>query len=399
MIKLAMSLNSPDPLHFPGLAEIERIAALQDPVLRNLQITQCYHELSQALAERITPGANWCTFATWASKQAGQTIRKEDLKRLLEDRLRTSPEALQAQQTFVAAADASPAQSTSLGLLGLETSSFTSAIDLASQAVGRGNLKVFAEIGREFARFCTACLPDSQPDQGNIEAFCQLLREGDPPEGQRYLYQAFKHYYLAQFTGDERLRAQLVLLANLEIGFHEQTRLQPEIAESLDAGLISALQFTRQLLATLFPFGGWLAFAQLYLRRLLGRPAQLDQAIQALLAIVRRELHLVITETMMTISLPGGQRLRLGKDLDVAYPADLQTIDQPELEAFLSQVDPTQDSLVDSGALDWADLPDRMNYIAELFRCFQETPNLLGAPYTKQQVADLKAGRLPRGEL
>ena len=51
---------------------------MAEPVVRNLRITQCYHALSAAVAERISPGANWCTFATWASRQAGQTIRGED---------------------------------------------------------------------------------------------------------------------------------------------------------------------------------------------------------------------------------------------------------------------------------------------------------------------------------
>ena len=60
---------------------------MTDPVLRNLYITQCYCELSNAFAKRTGMMSNWCTFATWASKQAGQTIRSEDLKRTLEDLL------------------------------------------------------------------------------------------------------------------------------------------------------------------------------------------------------------------------------------------------------------------------------------------------------------------------
>ena len=35
-----------------SIGEIERIAALSDPVLRNLLITQCYHELALVLGER-----------------------------------------------------------------------------------------------------------------------------------------------------------------------------------------------------------------------------------------------------------------------------------------------------------------------------------------------------------
>jgi hypothetical protein len=63
----------------PTVDEIDRIARLGDPILRNLQITQCYSEISQALAGLTGFSANWCTFATWASKQAGETIREEDL--------------------------------------------------------------------------------------------------------------------------------------------------------------------------------------------------------------------------------------------------------------------------------------------------------------------------------
>ena len=36
----------------PSVADVERITALTDPVVRNLQITQCYHELSLALGTR-----------------------------------------------------------------------------------------------------------------------------------------------------------------------------------------------------------------------------------------------------------------------------------------------------------------------------------------------------------
>ncbi len=68
----------------PSVEDVKRIAAITDPVLRNLHITQCYCELSFAIAQRTGIIANWCTFATWASKQAGQTIRRDDLERTLE---------------------------------------------------------------------------------------------------------------------------------------------------------------------------------------------------------------------------------------------------------------------------------------------------------------------------
>src|SRR5882672_5225622 len=75
-----------------AIDEIYRIARLRDPILRNLQITQSYYELSQSVAGLTGFSANWCTFATWASKQAGQTIRQEDLPQAFEERFYLSAE-------------------------------------------------------------------------------------------------------------------------------------------------------------------------------------------------------------------------------------------------------------------------------------------------------------------
>src|SRR5262249_322956 len=76
----------------PTVADVDRIARGADPVLRNLQITQCYCEISQSATQWTGFSANWCTFATWASKQAGQTIRMEDLIRAFEERFYLSTE-------------------------------------------------------------------------------------------------------------------------------------------------------------------------------------------------------------------------------------------------------------------------------------------------------------------
>jgi hypothetical protein len=39
-------------ISIPTLADIEQTSELENNVIRNLQITQCYHELSKILAER-----------------------------------------------------------------------------------------------------------------------------------------------------------------------------------------------------------------------------------------------------------------------------------------------------------------------------------------------------------
>ncbi len=60
---------------YPTEDQVNKIAAMQDPAARNRQITQTYWDLSAEMGRRILGNANWCTFATWASHQAGVTIR------------------------------------------------------------------------------------------------------------------------------------------------------------------------------------------------------------------------------------------------------------------------------------------------------------------------------------
>src|SRR5882762_8238232 len=138
-----------------AIDEIYRIARLGDPILRNLQITQCYYEISQSVAGLTGFSANWCTFATWASKQAGQTIRQEDLLRAFEERCYLSAEISAALADI-----ASNLESTGAKLQAqlpretiLRILNPAAAFARAGAAVTRGNKKVFEEIGREFARF------------------------------------------------------------------------------------------------------------------------------------------------------------------------------------------------------------------------------------------------------
>lgn len=384
----------------PTLAEVDRIAALSDPVIRNLQITQCYHELAAAMAARVS-GANWCTFATWASKQAGQTIRKEDFARLLENAMRAAAIRAQAAPDVAASAQALGSRQSAAEVQETvwEVINPLAAVDRAADAVGRGNKKVYEEIGREFARFYAACLNDTAFDSERIARFCEGLRPGDPPDGQHYLRQAFTRYYQAFFASDEASRAQWMLLANLEIGFHEQTRLQPEIAEAMNAALIDYKDFRLRLIKALFPQNSWLVRLRLFLLRLLGRPRSFDAVVENLLAEARRLAHLIITEYMMTIGLPHDVILHLGRDLTVEFPPSLKQLTLPDLQALLAKIDPTPDSAHGSGAVDWSSLPDRLHFIVDLFRCYHDTADLLEPPFTAEQVTALKAGRLPDGRM
>ncbi|MEZ4670829.1 MAG: hypothetical protein R3E39_23230 [Anaerolineae bacterium] len=384
----------------PTITDIERIARLADPVLRNLLITQSYHELALAFAARTGLSANWCTFATWASKQAGQTIRKEDVARTLEHIMQTSATA-QAEADIV----------TSAQTLGSDQSAFTiqaalgdvfnpvAAFARASDAVGRGNKKVFEEIGYEFARFIATCLQDTRYDEINLASFCDPLRLGPPPDGQQYLRQAFTRYYQAFFESDPKTRAELLLYANIEIGTHEQTRLQPEIAAALDSAFLDANEYRQRLIHTLFPNKAWLVRLRLFVLKLLNRPSPFDTALNILINEARRQAHLLITEYMMTITIPPDLRLRLGHDVPADFPTNLQHINLPDLREFLQRFDPTPDSPHGSGAVDWSNLLDRLHFIVDLFRCYHETPALFDPPFAPDQIDALLAGRIPQGRL
>ena len=106
-----------------------------------------------------------------------------------------------------------------------------------------------------------------------------------------------------------------------------------------------------------------------------------------------------MTRHLMSIDLGSGVRLQLGSDLGVGFPPSLREIVLPELRDLLARIDPTPDSERDSGAVDWADLGDRIHFIADMFRCFQESPFLFDAPFTDAQLAQLDAGERPADPL
>lgn len=381
----------------PTVDDVDRIAAVPDPIVRNLQITQCYHELARAMIARTGINANWCTFATWASKQAGQTIRKQDFARLFE----AHSSSVDADTTIVATVQALGSRRAPQEIIEAAQQAFNprAALDQASDAVARGNKKVFEEIGREFARFLATCFNHSSHDDASITAFCEQLRPGSAPHGQALLQRAFKHYYAALFVSDAKARAELMLLANLEIGLHEQTRLQPEISEALNAAFVGAPAPTFRLVMGLFPIRGVWMWSRMIVLRLLGRRSLFDQVVEAWARETRRQVRLMITELMMTLELSNRVRLRLGDDVPGDFPPILAYIDLPDLRALLADVDPTPDSAMGSGARDWANLRDRMHFIADMFRRYHDTSDLFDPPFTSAQIAAMKSGRVPDGRL
>ena len=386
-------------MHAPTDDEVDRISRLNDPIVRNLQITQCYYQISCSTAPITAISANWCTFAIWASKQAGQTIRKEDLVRAFEERFHVSDEISGILEDLVGLLRALDIRLEALERREeiLRALNPAAAFDRAADAVARGNKKVFEEIGREFARFCITFRDDSAFDANKTAHFCAELRGGAPPDGQQLLREAFTAYAQARFESAAKARTELMLLANLLVGFHEQVRLQPEITEALNAALENPEQLKRNWLAVLLP-DVWLR-ARPRTTKLLGRGLPLDRALDRLVGATNRLVRQVIAEHLMTLRLPGSEVLRLGRDLRTPFPPVLQEISNPELKEFLARTDATPNNLRESGAADWGDFNERMHFITDFFRAYQEQPRLFEAPFTPEQVAALTSGKLPHGPL
>ena len=377
----------------PQVEDVDRIAAMANPVIRNLEITECYAELTAAMCARSGGAADWCSFATWASRQAGRTIRGEDLL----DRV----DQILGRRSWLLAPVAALSRlllrkglfqpHTTLGRVVAAIHTPFDAFERASTAVAAGNLKVFAEIGREFARFLAAVPPDASENSPEFLAFAAHLHSGPPPDGQDCLRDAFAHYQQQRRETDPAARAAWMLLANVKIGLHEQMRLQPEITAAVDAPLTTAVDLGERVLRAWLPVRRW--------------PAAIDRAaaavVRAAAVRLRREAIAVtqeaITESIMVLSLPTIV-LSLGRNLIAPVPARL-AVAPAFLAAFISAYDPCPAGGTACAATDWCDLGQRMHYIVHLFRAYAEESTLFSRPFTPDQVAAFRAGLLPGGAL
>ena len=376
-------------------ADVSRIAAIGNRVIRNLEITKCYADLSSAFRARTGAGADWCTFATWASRQAGSTIRGEDLLERFERRLGRRAWMLAPLQSLSRwlLRKGLFENNTTLGRVIAEIHTPFDALERTSTAVAEGNLKVFEEIGREFARFLATVPADARPDSAECLAFAAGLRPGPPPDGQDYLREAFAHYQEQRFDEDASLCAGWILLANLKIGLHEQIRLQPQIAAAVDSPVTTAEDLGARVLHILLPGSRrWTRAIHDPAATIVGWVA--GRIRRDAVAITRE----VVTECMMVLTLPN-HVLSLGQNLDAAVPDVFTGATPRALAEFVKDHDPCTPGTSNCAADDWCDLRQRMHYIVHLFRAYAIEPSLFSQPFTADQVARFRAGVVPEGDL
>jgi hypothetical protein len=414
-----------------------RVTTLDEqPVLRNLLVTQGYHELSAAHACALGhKNVTWFSFATWSSKVVGAFIQNERLPTLLRRWVDGSDEAsdrlarLNQQLTSLRGRiQDAPAVALDMAL--------RSAINDTRMYLATGNTEVFLELAPVFGGFVRAFGSDRRPDLDRLARFTATLRVG-PPEpdrvaidasthelrlvgrgGQTLLAEAVGHYYAAKFEADPKRRAELMLLGNAKIGLHEQTRLQTYIEEALGAPIANMLAVARRKLLKLAPRDAALS----------ARWAELaERQLSSVVPYAQMLFSRFATELMMALKLPDGA-VGLAADLPPVsgqplYPDALRSIADPELAALLarfaapgaragavrnplalgtgsgpllSRLSPLR---VRSGATDWCSLHQRMRFILELFRSRQQNQRLLEPVFRLDQITALERGMIPAGPL
>jgi hypothetical protein len=234
---------------------------------------------------------------------------------------------------------------------------------------------------------------EGNSDAEALQALEETLKGGlSERGGQSLLRSAVEHYGAARLDPDARRRAQRMLLANGQVGLHEQIRLQPFISGAIDAPIRDALYEMLEESGEGLPRG-------------LGKEMH---------AIASRLLHPVAdaaerlwqgfsTRELMTLSLPD-RTLVLGEDLPAPrgqplYPALLDPIGDPETAEFLIQYDADTPGSRDTSASDWARLSDRMRYILDLFHSRQCDASLTREPFTDEQRTAILAGQPVPGKL
>ena len=373
--------------------DIERIASISDQVQRNLRITQAYHDLKMSMTFLVgRKNVNWCAFAAWASRTAGHFIRGDYIPSLAQaylDQVESFHRAIHTAHRMVARVHKSALLPHSILAESIER-----AAGLIADHLANGNLIVFADIAPIFARMHEEFRGATTYDGHAIERFLGRLRKGHVLEGgQDLLATAFRAYYKAMFEREPKKKAELMLLANNSIGYHEQTRLQEDIHRSLNAPIASFIMRAAHERAQAVSRG----------RVTTALHGVIDHVLAPFSGWLQRSWANVATRWLMRLDLPD-RVLELGRDVrhpDLVdmFPPELATIDNPELRALLYELDFTPNTTRGSAASNWADLAERMNFVVDFFRTYQQDGTLFQPPFAEEQILVIRDGGIPTSGL
>jgi hypothetical protein len=379
-------MDAPTEIQLPiGAADVARIVAIADPILRNLWITQTYADFSSRLRTMVAAtDETWCGFAVWASATAGQSIRREEVPAIIARllgadhhqacldevneryrhlrRVRIVPEV--AEHHVVAA--------------------FAGPIDAVADHIAHGNTLVYAELAPLFVSFLEL-LEAGQPAEVTPDAVDAALDQLATSPIDADVRSAFHRYFVAVTDADPARRAWSILAGNVLAVAHEQHRLQADIGAAVDAGFVSAEDVVGRLVPRWVPD---------LIVKLLTKPVRRPIEI-----LVRRLWEEAATELLMTLRVPGAA-LRLSRTLPPLpdgqmFPGDLAELGDGDDAAPYREWDRTSGTGHHDEAHDWVALRQRMSYIVNLFRSRQQDSTLAAAPFAAAQVEAMRRGTVP----
>jgi len=347
---------------------ISAISEMEDPCLRNLWITQTYHDLGTRMSARgLEPDATWALFAVWASKSAGRIIRGDELPPVLRAGIEDDRAVLEQRDDLNNRWRwARRLRLTHELQLGQLLTMSDGVVADVSRQLAEGNRLVFAELAPVF----------------------DALAGGDHPEVGPELEQPVADYERALGEPDPAKRSIHVLRANVAAVAHEQNRLQSYIAGAVNAPIDDAVHdLVDNHIVRLIP--GWLLkhVARPAVDQLSSELTRLwqDSATAILMRLVTADEDLDLHHTLP--APPGGG------------PLFVPPLSGPEAAAAVRSWDRTQGRGSPCGADDWVSLQQRMGYIVNLFRSRQRRPSLASPPFNPAQLDEMAKGRLPAGPL
>ena len=356
--------------------EVKNTIQLDNFVLRNLQVTNGYYRISQGMRKVIgSRNISWTTFATHASKTAGQALRHELMPRLVKS---TMMRLAGHDNTFffynnVLTKEGQSAENETENAL-------AEALKKVSLLVSQGNVVVFTELAPPFVDFINLFRKAWIKKQDHLRAFLDNHFVPGPLEagGQDLLREAFISYYDARFETDSKRKSELILLGNLLIGLHEQTRLQPVIEKAMSVPLSAFMKFQDE-----------------------AKPAK--KRCLSVDKMSRQIITRAATQMWMLITLPS-RELKLSQNIIAptgvhSFPIDLLDIEHPRCRELAISFDSSLETLSNSAADDWSSLKDRMKFVVNFFRSHQQYKRMFEAPFLEDQGRAIEAGHLPAGPL
>ncbi len=366
---------------------IDAVLAIDDRVLRNYWVTQTYADISDALRSLLDPNtANWCTYATWASRTVGSNMRGEALPKWLHDRVLLPDGLMGLTQNLNADAKFSEFRKV-LGDLKPEHLMDVTRELLGEMAINLsdGNTEVFAEITPPAAIFIAEFSSGADPHEARAKvlAACQGVPEY---QGVNRLAAGYSLYCDAMHETDPKLRSQLILAGSLQLGTHEQNHLQPVIVSSMDMGVNTAATRLKEKLEKEL---GALARVQ----------QDFDKLLQPALHWIGDTWGDIMTFTLGTLQSPEGTMhldhdVPLPKDRPYVTP-DLEPVKVGALGELLAMFNRAKKNGKGSFARDWANLMDRMNFISNLFISRHHVPDMFDPPFDAATLAAIEADRTP----